>query len=111
MPIVVFGIPNCDSVKKALRSLSNAGLEHTFHDFKKQGLDNSLLETWFAQVGWEALLNRKGSTWRQLSDAEKALAVDAKGVSHLMLLKPTLIKRPVVVRKGRVTVGQMDFTA
>ncbi len=109
MSIVVYGIANCESVKKALRSLADAGLVHSFHDFKKLGVQMPLLQAWFDQVGWEPLLNRKGTTWRQLSEAEKALAVDAGGAATLMLAKPSLIKRPVVVREGRVTVGKMDF--
>ena len=109
MSIVVYGIPNCDSVKKALRSLKEAGLDHSFHDFKKQGLTLPLLESWFLQVGWERLLNRKGTTWRKLSEADQALALDANGAANLMIANPSLIKRPVVVRDGLVTVGKMDF--
>lgn len=100
------GIPNCDTVKKARAWLTEQGRAHDFVDFKKQAPTVPLLKTWSAQVGWEKLLNRAGTTWRQLDEAQKALAVDEAGALALMATQPSLIKRPVVVwDDGAVTVG------
>lgn len=100
------GIPNCDSVKKARAWLAERGQAHDFVDFKKQAPSVAQLKTWAAQAGWERLLNRAGTTWRGLADAQKALAVDEAGALALMATHPSLIKRPVAVfDDGRVTVG------
>ena len=105
-PVSVFGIPNCDSVKKARTWLTDHGVGYAFVDFKKLGVPADQLPGWIAAVGWEALVNRKGTTWRQLDDASRAAVVDASTASALMLAHPSVVKRPVVVwRDGRVTVG------
>ena len=103
--ITLYGIPNCDTVKKARQWLSDHGVEHQFHDFKKQGLDQSLLDDWLPQVGWEKLLNRKGTMWRRIDDAAKASVVDAPSAVQLMLEFPSLVKRPVVDWGSKITVG------
>ena len=104
--VTVFGIPNCDTVKKARTWLTAHGVDFVFHDFKKLGVPADLLPGWLAAVGWEKLLNRKGTTWRQLDDATRAAVVDAATASALMLAHPSVIKRPVVVwADGRLTVG------
>jgi arsenate reductase len=104
--ITVFGIPNCDTVKKARSWLTEHGADFVFHDFKKLGVPAELLPGWIAAMGWEKLVNRKGSTWRQLDDATRAAVVDAASASALMLAHPSVIKRPVVVwADDRVTVG------
>ena len=104
--VTVFGIPNCDTVKKARTWLTAHGVDFVFHDFKKLGVPADLLPGWISAVGWEKLVNRKGTTWRQLDDATRAAVVDAATASALMLAHPSVIKRPVVVwADGRLTVG------
>mgnify|MGYP000032025447 FL=1 len=104
--VQVFGIPNCDTVKKARAWLTAQGIEITFHDFKKQGLTGDRVTQWLQQVDWAVLINRKGTTWRQLSDEEKAAITDADSAQKLAIRLPSVIKRPVVVwANGDVTVG------
>ncbi|MEY3146652.1 MAG: hypothetical protein RL342_2323 [Pseudomonadota bacterium] len=104
--IRVFGIPNCDTVKKARTWLTEHGHEFTFHDFKKLGVPADQLPHWLAAIGWEKLVNRKGTTWRQLEPATQAAIKDDASASALMLAHPSVIKRPVVVwADGAVSVG------
>ena len=104
--VTVFGIPNCDTVKKARTWLTSQGVDYVFHDFKKQGVPADLLPGWIAAVSWETLVNRKGTTWRKLDDATRAAVVDGATASTLMLANPSVVKRPVVVwGNGLVTVG------
>jgi Spx/MgsR family transcriptional regulator len=104
--IHVYGIPNCDTVKKARTWLTDQGHDYSFHDFKKLGVPVAELCQWTAAVGWELLLNRKGTTWRKLDEANRTLVVDALSAQSLMLAKPSVIKRPVVVWPNQqVTVG------
>jgi len=105
-PITVHGIPNCDTVKRARAWLAGEGLAAGFHDFKKAGLPPVLLDGWIAALGWEPLLNRKGTTWRQLDEATRAGVGDAASARALMLAQPSLVKRPVVAwPDGALTVG------
>ena len=94
--ITLFGIPNCDTVKKARAWLTAQGVDYQFHDFKKQGVPPERLNEWIEAVGWEKLLNRQGTTWRKLNAATQATAVDAKSAAKLLILNASLIKRPVV---------------
>lgn len=104
--ITLYGIPNCDTVKKARTWLSAHRVEHTFHDFKKQGVPQPQLDRWLQAVGWETLINRKGTAWRGLDDATKASVVDAGSARAVALAWPSVIKRPVVEwGDGTVTVG------
>jgi Spx/MgsR family transcriptional regulator len=104
--VTLFGIPNCDTVKKARAWLAEHQQPSTFHDFKKQGVPEERLDHWLAAVGWEALLNRKGSTWRMLDAASQAAVMDAASARALMLRQASVIKRPVVQwADGQVTVG------
>ncbi len=103
--IILYGIPNCDTVKKARTWLTAQGLPHEFHDFKKAGVPADRLAAWEAELGWEKLLNRKGTTWRKLDPADQAGAVDATSAQALMRAQPSLIKRPVVEWGNRNTVG------
>lgn len=107
-PIVLYGIPNCDTVKKARAWLQQQGIAHTFHDFKKAGITRELIESWLAQVEWDVLVNRKGTTWRGLNDERKAAVTDAASATELMLESPSVIKRPVVVTNGTTHVGFSD---
>lgn len=103
---IVYGIPNCDSVKKARAWLSQQGLDFEFHDFKKQGVPEAKLEGWLQACGWEVVLNRKGTTWRQLDSATQAAVQDAESAKALMLQQASVIKRPVIEwPSGSVTVG------
>lgn len=104
--ITLYGIPNCDTVKKARSWLTEQGLAYDFHDFKKQGVPAERLPAWMEAVGWEKLLNRQGTTWRKLDDAVKAQARDAASAASVMVEHPSVIKRPVVQWPGgRITVG------
>jgi len=104
--MIVNGIPNCDTVKRARAWLDARGTAYTFHDFKKGGVPEPRLDAWFKAVGWEVLLNRKGTTWRKLEGAAQASVADAKSARVLMLDQPSVIKRPVVEwNDGRITVG------
>jgi arsenate reductase (glutaredoxin) len=100
----LFGIPNCDSVRKARRWLDERGIAYVFHDFRKDGLDAQRLSAWIGQAGWEPLLNRKGTTWRQLP-AEQREEIDARRAQTLMLAQPALIKRPVLESGQHLEVG------
>ena len=102
MNMVVYGIPNCDTVKKARTWLSDRDIAHTFHDFKKQGVTETLLLGWLSDVPLDTLLNRRGTTWRGLSDTYKDEAGSTAGAIALMIHKPSIIKRPVLVVNGRV---------
>lgn len=105
MTITLYGIPNCDTVKKARTWLQDHGIDFTFHDFKKQGLTPELVKAWLQDLDWTTLVNRKGTTWRNLPDECKAAIVDADSALALMLENPSVIKRPVVQGAGLVTVG------
>ena len=102
--MIVYGIPNCDTVKKARKWLQANNIVYQFHDFRKDGLDATLLNAWVKNVGWETLLNRRGMTWRKLSDSDKNNIDQTKAVK-LMLEQVTLIKRPVLVKGNTVLVG------
>ncbi len=103
--ITLYGIPNCDTVKKARTWLTEAGLAYHFHDFKKAGLDAATVAAWMQQVAWETLVNKKGTTWRGLPDDMKAAIVDEASASALMLANTSVIKRPVLCTDEQVLVG------
>ncbi len=102
--IVMYGIPNCDTVKKARTWLDGRKIAFAFHDYKKSGIDKPVLEGWVKQAGWEVLLNRAGTTFKKLPDADKENITEKKAVV-LMLAQPSMIKRPVLDTKGRLTIG------
>ncbi|MEK6540676.1 MAG: arsenate reductase [Pseudomonadota bacterium] len=104
MTITLHGIPNCDTVKKARMWLDAHAVAFTFHDYKKAGIDAGTLKGWADEVGWEVLLNRAGSTFKKLPDADKA-NLDEKRAIALMLAQPSMIKRPVVTGAGALLVG------
>ena len=103
--IVLYGVTNCDTVKKARAWLAGQEVAYRFHDFKKEGVPREQLDAWIAQVGLDKLLNRKGTTWRKLDAAAQEGAQDAAGAKALMLASPSVIKRPVVEWSGKTTVG------
>ena len=94
--IDVYGIPNCDTVKRARAWLDEHGVAYTFHDFKKQGVPEAELDQWLKNPGWEALVNRRGTTWRKLDEATRNAVVDAASARTVLVANPSLIKRPVV---------------
>lgn len=104
MTITLYGIPNCDTVKKARNWLDAKGIDHAFHDYKKQGADPGKLAAWIAEAGLETVLNRRGTTFRKLPDADKD-GIDATKAVRIMEANPSCIKRPVVEHPGGLLVG------
>ncbi|EIM29569.1 ArsC family reductase [Microvirga lotononidis] len=104
MAVTIYGIKNCDTMKKARAWLDANGVPYAFHDYKSDGIDRPRLEAWARDVGWETLLNRAGTTFRKLSDADKASLDEPKALA-LMLEQPSLIKRPVLDLGGRLLIG------
>ncbi|TQV83429.1 arsenate reductase [Denitrobaculum tricleocarpae] len=102
--ITVYGIKNCDTCRNALKALKAQGREHSFHDLRADGLSEAEVTRWLQSAGWEKLLNRRGTTWRKLPEAERE-DLDEGKVKRLMLEQPTLIKRPVFEVSGEVVVG------
>jgi arsenate reductase len=100
----IYGIPNCDTMKKARTWLDAHKVAHDFHDYKKLAIDKARLEGWVKLVGWEVLLNRSGTTFKKLPDSDKAGLTEKKAIA-LMLAQPSMIKRPVLAAKGKLTVG------
>ncbi|MCG7962676.1 MAG: ArsC family reductase [Candidatus Thiodiazotropha taylori] len=93
--VKMYGIPNCDTIKKARRWLEDQGVAYEFHDYKKAGVDEAMLTAWIGQLGWESLLNKRSTTWRQLDEAAKA-NLDEKQAIQIMLANPSIIKRPLL---------------
>jgi arsenate reductase len=104
MTLHLYGIPNCDTVKKARAWLTAAGVEHVFHDYKQEGADPAKLAEWARAIGWEALFNRAGTTFRKLDQVDRTDIDETKAI-RLMVAQPSLIKRPVAVRDDRVIAG------
>lgn len=104
---MVYGIPNCDTVKRARVWLAGHDVPFQFHDFKKHGVPEVALDRWLGHVGWEALVNRRGTTWRQLDDVTRASVTDTDSARVVLLANASLIKRPVVEwhAAARITVG------
>jgi len=102
--ITIYGIKNCDTMKKARAWLDGQGVAYAFHDYKAAGIDRARLEGWVGKVGWEALLNRAGTTFRKLPEADKAGLGEKKAIA-LMLAQPSMIKRPVLDLGGKLLVG------
>jgi len=105
MRVKVYGIPNCDTVKRARAWLQSAGVEVEFHNFKTAGIRRELVSSWLKHTDCETLLNRRGLTWRKLPDARKAAIKDDASAIDLMLEQPSIIRRPVLEYRGRVLVG------
>ena len=108
--LTLYGIKNCDTVKKARRWLEDHGIEYQFHDFRQDGLDKKQLTNWVETLGWEAIVNKRSTTWRNLSDKDKALSTNPQAIT-LLLANPTLIKRPIVQKNKMLLVGfkEEDF--
>jgi arsenate reductase (glutaredoxin) len=101
---VMYGIKNCDTIKRARTWLESHKVDYDFHDYKSAGIDRALLEGWVKKAGWEVLLNRAGTTFKKLPDADKDGITEKKAIA-LMLAQPSMIKRPVLEGKGKLTIG------
>ncbi|HSW15517.1 MAG TPA: Spx/MgsR family RNA polymerase-binding regulatory protein [Solimonas sp.] len=102
--VVVHGIKNCDTVQRALRRLSEAGVAYRFHDFKAEGLGRELAQSWIEALGVDIVVNRKGTTWRKLDEATRE-GLSAGNAAALLSAQPSLVKRPVIVRDGYIHAG------
>jgi arsenate reductase (glutaredoxin) len=102
--VTLYGIPNCDTVKKARVWLDGQGITYAFHDYKKHGADPEKLAAWCREKGWETILNRAGTTFKKLAEGDKTDLIEAKAI-QLMLDQPSMIKRPVVEHSGGLLVG------
>lgn len=102
--IQLYGIPNCDSMKKARKWLSEHNIAYAFNDYKKLGVDEALLRNWVKSVGWEILLNKRGMMWRKLSQQQRD-NIDEASAIQIMLQTPSIIKRPVLINKNDIIVG------
>lgn len=109
--MIVYGIKNCDTVKKAMTWLKENDVAFDFHDYKSKGIDEKKLKEWCAQVGWESLVNKKGTTWRQLDDDVKGNVVNESSAIALMKDKTSVIKRPLIEENGKVVVLGFDEAA
>ena len=101
---IIYGIRNCDTMKKARAWLDSKGVAYAFHDYKAEGVERGRLEGWVGKVGWEVLLNRAGTTFRKLADKDKSGLGEKKAIA-LMLAQPSMIKRPVLEAGGKLLVG------
>lgn len=102
--IKLYGIPNCDTIKKARKWLDNNNLGYEFHDYKKQGVPEKKLKQWVRKAGWETLLNKRGTTWRKLDDGIKS-DIDESSAIQVMLDNPSIIKRPVLENSNTLLIG------
>ena len=102
--LTLYGIKNCDTVKKSRRWLEDHGIEYQFHDFRQDGLEKKQLSAWVEKSGWETIVNKRSTTWRKLSDKDKNITTDSQAIK-LLLANPTLIKRPVVQNNKMLLVG------
>ena len=105
--VTVYGISNCDTIKKAKGWLDKKGIQYSFHDYRKQGLEAELLSQWIDALGWETLLNKRGTTWRKLPDEVKNY-VDRASAIKLMLDNPAIIKRPLLIKGNEMMLGFND---
>lgn len=106
--MIVYGIKNCNTVKSALHWLKKNNVEFEFHDYKSKGITEAKLKAWCRQVGWESLVNKRGTTWRKLNEATQKKTANEKAAIALMLEKPSIIKRPLIERNGKVLLLGFD---
>ncbi|MGD8117292.1 ArsC family reductase [Vibrio sp. TRT 29B02] len=104
MTITMYGIPNCETIKKAKKWLEAEGVEYHFHDYRKQGIDKAMVETFCQQLGWENIVNKRGTTFRQLSQEQKD-NLDQHSAIELLVEQPAMIKRPILVANGTYHLG------
>lgn len=108
MQMIVYGIPNCNTVKKARTWLTDNGIDYEFHDFKKQGVTAEKLQQWCAVFGWEVVLNKKGTTWKKLTPEQQASVKDEKSAIAVLLNNTSMIKRPVVEQQEKPILISFD---
>jgi arsenate reductase (glutaredoxin) len=108
MALIVYGIKNCNTVKKGTDWLAKHKIEYQFHDYKKEGVTKGKLKEWIDQIGWEPLVNKSGTTWRQLDEEVQAKVTNAKNAIELMVEKTSVIKRPLIESNGKVLVLGFD---
>ena len=101
---IMYGIKNCDTIKKARKWLEAENIDYTFHDYKKDGVDEALFKSWLSELGWELIINRRGTTWRKLPDEQKENMNNASAL-EAMLDNPSIIKRPLLVHNGQKLLG------
>jgi arsenate reductase (glutaredoxin) len=104
MSVTIYGIRNCDTMKKARDWLDRHGISYRFHDYKTEGIDRAHLEAWSSEAGWDVVLNRTGTTFRALPDDQRASLTEEKAID-LMLAQPSMIKRPVLETDGKLSIG------
>jgi len=104
MSVIMYGIPNCDTIKKAKKWLEANGIDYEFHNYKKEGISKAKLKDWCKQVDWEILLNRRGTTWRKLDDATKE-GINKTSAIGIMTAETSIIKRPVIETDDMILVG------
>ena len=111
MTVTVYGIPNCDQIRKTLRWLDQHGVDHRFHDYRSDGLDRATLEDWQARVGLSEVINTRSQTWRTLDEAQRKAVADVStdAAYELLLAHPTLIRRPIVTTDARPDELQIGF--
>jgi Spx/MgsR family transcriptional regulator len=102
--MILYGISNCDTVKKAKSWLEENNLDYHFHDFRKQGLESAIIQDWLSQIDWQKLLNKRSTTWRNI-DAKTQQSVNAENIIQLLVENPSLIKRPVLKVNGIINIG------
>ncbi len=105
MTVTFYGIPNCDQIRKTQAWLRDAGVSARFHDYRRDGVDAALLERWCRHLPWASLLNKRGQTWRALSDAERAAIVDQRSAIEQMVAHPSMIRRPVIEVGQHLLIG------
>jgi arsenate reductase (glutaredoxin) len=103
--VIVYGIPNCDTTKKALALLKKHKVDFSFHDYKQQGITTQKLEAWCAKAGWEIVLNKRSTTWRELDEEEQKKIINQTLAIKLMMKNNSIIKRPIIEIKGNLLVG------
>lgn len=103
--ITIYGIANCDKVRQTRKWFKEQAVEHQFHDFRRDGVETTMLRKWLEQLGSNILLNRRGTTWRQLDESQKKQAESDEGVISLMQAQPAVIKRPIVEKQGHIICG------
>lgn len=106
--MILYGIKNCNTVKSAIEWLNKNKIEFELHDYKKQGITQSKLTEWIKQVGWESLVNKRGTTWRQLDESLQMKVINEKAAIALMLEKTSVIKRPLVEKNGKILLLGFD---
>ncbi|MFC3024349.1 ArsC family reductase [Vibrio zhugei] len=104
MNIIMYGIPNCDTIKKARKWLEQAGIDYQFHDYRKHGVDQALIETFFAQLDWQQVVNKRGTTYRQLTQEQKDGLTETAAIP-LLVEHPAMIKRPILSVDGQLHLG------